>query len=625
MFDVNEDDRNLIFEPIAKLTFDEIKAIQNPILKKFAIDLKREVIQLEKEYRSTAIRVGRKTFYMNANLQETLDHFIKSVRYKWDTILCIDGIEGCLTGDTIIRCSRATLGRKYKLKWMYNQLNGNPEKMRYMKKWDPDIPTYIRSFKGKYMGLHKITGVTYSGKKQVYLLTLSNGRSIKATSTHKILTRKGWKELCELKPRIDEVMCDEIKNGPNARKRIKLYDVQLPVDYHPYSGKGKTGSKRVEVHRLIYEARLNNIEFPDYLDILLNEPEIAKTLKYIDPSKQEIHHKDGCHYNNGIDNLELLDKSNHRVHHSSYDNFNQGVPSSSIVKSIIPVGVEDTYDIQCTDPHHNFSANDIIVHNSAKSTVGKCVAWYLTKKYKPRNKFNNDNIVFTPQQFMDFIDNTNNDGKSPGQVLLFDEFVSAGLSTDMNAIQNALIKKFTMIRKKRMFIILVIPYIFMLRTYFAIARTKLLIHVWSEDFITRGNFSVYGFSTKHQLFFDGTKGSYKWKYRIRGDFDGTFLKDIALPDFFTNDAEYEKKKDEATLTIGDDGKKKSLKNQSPDGLESYSVTEKCFNCKKTTIMREKETGNVWCPGCEEYKQKDGIMLFDKAGNRTDKEIALINL
>ena len=212
-------------------------------------------------------------------------------------------------------------------------------------------------------------------------------------------------------------------------------------------------------------------------------------------------------------------------------------------------------------------------------------------------------LPISPEQFSNFVDTHNEDGTEPGQVVLWDEFVTGGLSTDMNAIQNALIKKFTMIRKKRMFIILVIPYIFMLRTYFAIARTKLLIHVWTENFISRGNYAVYGYNTKHDLFFAGTKGTKKWKYSVQPDFNGYFLKDIAQPNFFINDVDYEKKKDEAIDNLTLDGKPKKTKNESPDGYESYCVSEKCFNCNKRNIMREKETGRVWCQGCSTYQDE----------------------
>lgn len=45
-----------------------------------------------------------------------------------------------------------------------------------------------------------------------------------------------------------------------------------------------------------------------------------------------------------------------------------GVPTYSFVKSVSQLDVVDTYDIQCKAPYHNFVANDIVVHNSGKTS-----------------------------------------------------------------------------------------------------------------------------------------------------------------------------------------------------------------------------------------------------------------
>jgi len=42
------------------------------------------------------------------------------------------------------------------------------------------------------------------------------------------------------------------------------------VKNHPYNIQP---NEQIDVHRLIYEARMNSLEFTEYLDILLNEPE----------------------------------------------------------------------------------------------------------------------------------------------------------------------------------------------------------------------------------------------------------------------------------------------------------------------------------------------------------------
>ena len=238
------------------------------------------------------------------------------------------------------------------------------------------------------------------------------------------------------------------------------------------------------------------------------------------------------------------------------------------------------------------------VEGSAKTTLAKAVAWYLTKKYNENTPFTNDNVVFTVDQFYDVVDNARK-----GSCILWDEFVLAGMSTDMGAIQNAIIKKFTLIRKKQLFIILVIPYMWMLRSYFAIARTKLLINVYSPDFIRRGFYAVWGFNKKKELYFKGCMTGSKWSYKtVQPDFHGNFLKDIAQPNFFTDDREYERKKDAATIEISTTGKsltkkeKEDLKDEEEkkNGVKTSKI---CGTCKTRKVFFIPKTKSFLCKVC----------------------------
>ncbi|MBE3128292.1 MAG: hypothetical protein IMZ60_01270, partial [Actinobacteria bacterium] len=255
------------------------------------------------------------------------------------------------------------------IKRLYNHYHNI--KNRHSGKFDKSIPSFIRAFNGKEIRLHKVKDIIYSGKKQVFMLKLEDGKFIKATANHKFLTRDGWKQLKQLGVG-EEVMCDKLKPSKNGRKTIKLYDIQLKVNNHPFM----QGRNQVEVHRLIYESYINKLKFTEYLDILLNEPERAKSLKFIDPSVYHIHHKDECHYNNSIENLQLMKVEEHLKVHGiaeGYKNFSQGIPVFTKIESIIPLEVEDVYDIECEEPHHNFVANGIIVHNSGKSFALKLI------------------------------------------------------------------------------------------------------------------------------------------------------------------------------------------------------------------------------------------------------------
>lgn len=464
---------------------------------------------------------------MDGFLKKNLD-LVKDLNKKdWDNVFLVDGTEGCLVGSTIIQVNRNKLGRRYSLKWIYNQFNNNPDKLKVRglwKPWDLSKPSFIRSFNGAEIRLNKLIGAYYRGKKKTYLLELENNKSIKATADHRFLTREGWKELQYL-TKDDEIMYDKLHASSKKRKRIKLYDIQLAVDYHPYKSKGK----RVEVHRLIYEAYLNNLHFTEYLDILLNEPEQAKTLKYINPKKYNIHHKDGCHYNNAIENLQLLKIEDHLKHHAktSYANFNQGVPLFSKIKRISYNGIEDTYDLECEAPYHNFVANGIVVHNSGKSSIAMQIAYYLDPT------FNLDRVCFTAFEFKKKV----LDAKQR-QAIVFDEAFT-GLSSrgTMGIINRMLVRMMAEIRQKNLFFLIVAPTFFDIDKYIALWRSRALIHVYTKK-MKRGYFMGYNQDRKKQLYLRGKK-DYNYN-KPSPNFIGRFTKYLPI-----NEQKYRQKKYEA--------------------------------------------------------------------------------
>ncbi len=447
---------------------------------------------------------------LDGYLKEKLDNIKAIIKKDWDAVILIDGIEGCLTGDTLIQLSRGKLSKRYTLKRLYNHYNNNPDGViEKTKNFNLSIPSFVRSYNGKDIRLNKLKNVTYSGKKRVYLLKLENGKQIKATSNHKFFSKDGWKELSKLK--IDEeLMCDKLNPGKNGRKKIKLYDIQLKVTYHPFS----SSAKRVEVHRLIYESRLNNLSFTEYLDILLNEPEQSKKLKYINPNIYSIHHKDGCHYNNSIDNLECINKDEHSKLHSDnvYDNFSQGIPVFSKIKSITELGIEDTYDIECDEPNHNFVANGIVVHNSGKSTLSFACAWYISDGNMTIN-----NICEGTSDAMKKLE------KLPDKsTLIIDEGSIMFSSKEvMKKEQRNLIKVLQVIRQKCMCLIIVSPSFFDLNKYIAVQRSRFLLHVYTDAKLNRGRFCFFGEKRKNLLYHIGKKHFNSYA-KPKADFFGTF-------------------------------------------------------------------------------------------------------
>lgn len=233
----------------------EIRGIYSAVCKK---DFKSYILLMFFLINSSKYKL--KPFHIK--VMKALQDLVEGKNTKRNLALCLP--VGCLSGDTVIRYNRATLGKKITLKDMYERQNNISK--RY--KWDLSIPTKVRSYieKEDRIRLNEVDCVTYSGKKMVYKLTLEDGKSLKATIEHKIMTDKGFIELGNLK-KGDMVMVD------------------------------------------------NNHDYIRY-----------------------------------------------------------GEPEYSAVKSIEEIGIEDTYDITCFD-NPNFSANNIIVHNSGKSLL---VEYFIT-------------------------------------------------------------------------------------------------------------------------------------------------------------------------------------------------------------------------------------------------------
>lgn len=179
------------------------------------------------------------------------------------------------------------------------------------------------------------------------------------------------------------------------------------------------------------------------------------------------------------------------------------------------------------------------MEGSGKTKFAKSLAYFVSN-----GALTIFDIFFTPEQFEEWVDKA-----QPEQAGLWDEFVLAGMSEEaLTKMQIAIIKKMTLIRKKRLYIFMLIPYIFMLRSYFAVARTRCLIHVSSPDGIRRGFFAFYNYKEKRHLYFKNKK---TWGYEgVAPSFRGRFTDYYGL---FVDETEYEKKKDDAITNLNKEG------------------------------------------------------------------------
>ena len=303
---------------------------------------------------------------------------------------------GCLSWDSLVRITTAKCSRKVTLEKAYNTFHGRPSKDKtrkrvgLLKRLIADM--YIRSFDGEIIRLHKINDIIMSGIKDTTTLTLEDGKSIRTTIDHEIMTMRGWIELGNL-TMDDLVMVDNLSKHQKTEKEVvskKTPDIRRAVgSYHPFARKqlshqGKSHSYLIEIHRLVYEAHVNGLEIEEFIRITREDPNICKTLVFVDIQTHCVHHKSKDHYDNSIDNLEILTIEEHgRLHNlgnEGYAKFKHGIPEFSKVHSIKHHGMEMTYDIRCDEPYRNFVANGIVVHNCGKTFMVVASADVLAKK-----------------------------------------------------------------------------------------------------------------------------------------------------------------------------------------------------------------------------------------------------
>lgn len=183
-----------------------------------------------------------------------------------------------------------------------------------------------------------------------------------------------------------------------------------------------------------------------------------------------------------------------------------------------------------------------------KSTFAISCAYYVS--HKTGRPFSVDNVFFDLNKLFEFARTTKD------QIIVWDEAALGGLSTDWrNQLQNTLIKLLMVARKKRHFFFFNIPKFFKLNEYLIVDRSIALVHIYARKEIEQGRFCYYKKSSKEKLFYDRIRTRQR-NYKKYYDFHGSFPNILSQ---VIDEAEYDRKKDEAILSIGVDEKRNTWK------------------------------------------------------------------
>lgn len=303
----------------------------------------------------------------------------KPIKRDWlvdDLILArsfgiIYGPPGCIDGDAIVTVNRARNGRKMTLRDLVNRFNGNSDG-RSGREWDQSIPTYIRCFWNGEFRLRRVLGAYPKGVKPVLKMELSDGKTLRLTPDHRVLTPQGWLRADQL-----AVGGMVVTNGtpaptapaPGVHRFIdqKGYAwISSGLKMHPFFKERPNSSYSYDMpeHRLAAEAGLNGMSLDAWLAVV-RSGNFSPDHVFL-TSDQEVHHKDEDTTNNLQSNLEILTKSEHAKRHKFHRHLPVFLPKRGEIVSIVPDGEIEVFDITVEEAE-NFVANGIVVHNCGKS------------------------------------------------------------------------------------------------------------------------------------------------------------------------------------------------------------------------------------------------------------------
>jgi len=149
-----------------------------------------------------------------------------------------------------------------------------------------------------------------------------------------------------------------------------------------------------------------------------------------------------------------------------------------------------------------------------------------------------DRIVFTGEQFMDAIKKA-----EKYECIIFDEAFGALSSTNaIRGFNRTIMKALREIRRKNLFLIIVMPSFFDFTKYIALHRSIALFHVYVDENYKRGRFLGFDRKKKNDLYIKG-KEFYNYT-AVKSSGWGTFAKGWAV-DYAAYDRKKEVSTDEA--------------------------------------------------------------------------------
>ncbi len=256
---------------------------------------------------------------------------------------------------------------------------------------------------------------------------------------------------------------------------------------------------------------------------------------------------------------------------------------------------------------------DYVIVVDGKEGSGKSTFAFQMGKYVD-NGLNLSKVVFGPEEFREAILKA-----KKGECIIYDEaFTGFSSRSSLSPVNKVLVSLSMQMRQKNLFIIIVLPTIFLLDKYMALFRANSLIHVHEAKGRNgkpsrRGYFRLYNFEKKKKLILGGAK---TMSYRVKGlhtRFKGRFYGKFALGDE-EMDKKYRKQKEEALAN----SEKTSMTSAQVRYREQRDLI--LYLLRKNTKMKYQEISNLLLDYDIEMSFQQVAKICAKFGDTSDKKI-----
>ena len=222
---------------------------------------------------------------------------------------------------------------------------------------------------------------------------------------------------------------------------------------------------------------------------------------------------------------------------------------------------------------------DCVVVVDGREGAGKSTLAFQIGKYVDPT-LDLSRVVFSPDDFRDAVLKA-----KKGQCIIYDEaFTGFSSRSSLSPINRVLVSLSMQMRQSNLFVLIVLPTIFLLDKYMAMFRTKALVHVF-ESKGKRGYFKLYNTKKKKFLILMGAKTMSYTHKGLHTNFKGRFYEKFALGDEEV-EKKYRKKKKQALA----DSEKTSMSSAQVKFKEQRDLL--IYLVRKQLKLSTRETSNL---------------------------------